>query len=323
MSTQLLPPNLTGKFRLSSLVVVAMVFGCLSQLNAYTITETFDLDAGWNAIYPNVVPTSPKVEDAFADLPSGSKVYAYFAEEDPGRFVESGASATWRSASWHRWTNISPESDFNNLYAVVAQIPLVIYVEEDTTLSIEGEPVATVADNGIYEFDLRGLIVNEDNTVTFNEFFSTCTPPKAIFDLVDGLWQEVSLDSVIQSGNAYWFYHEDSISYDGPIDFRNLPETTLYLGTGYTSIDYSVETDSVGLVIESVSGDLSLEVGDGFLADKFLSLLSSVTLKELSESLVSRLQLRLTDDFDLESGSIVIRLSDSLGYTSRYLAIRY
>ncbi|WP_309385913.1 hypothetical protein [Cerasicoccus frondis] len=288
-----------------------------------TITETYDLTAGWNTVYPSVAPTEPKVADAFADLPDGSRVYAYFPAENPGRFVDSGSDAVWNGPSWQRWSNTSPESELNDLYAVVAQIPMVIYVPEDATLSIEGAPVATIADTGIYQFDLRGLIVDEDNSVTFNEFFSATNPPTAVFDLVDGRWQEVSLDTVVERGRAYWFYHEDATSYDGPLRFRNLPSGSLYFGVGFTTIDYSTRLDSTSLVIELVSGSIDLEIGDGFLADEFSALLDEITLSEISASLVSRLQLRLASASESISGEAVICLKDSLGYSARYLTINF
>lgn len=260
------------------------------------------------------------METVFGGISSEVRVFAYFPNEDPGAYVNDGAKPVWRGGSWLRWTNVAPDNELNDFAGIVAQIPLVIYTAEAITLTLSGTPVSTVEDNGVFEFDLRGLAVNAGNGVTFETFFSGGNAPEAVYDLVDGKWRRVPLDSEVQHGRAYWFYHEDAVSYDGPVRFRNLQRYGVSLGGGFATIDYQSTDDSVTLVLEKVAGDLPLEFGDGFLAREFTSLDSNHTLEAVASPFVSRLQLRSSLEGDGQH--VLMRVTDSLGITSRYIAIQ-
>ncbi|WOO43592.1 hypothetical protein [Rubellicoccus peritrichatus] len=288
--------------------------------NSSIATEVFELETGWNAIEPTIEPDQPEADIIFADLPVGAQVYAYFPNENPSSFVNDGAKPVWRGGSWSRWTNLAPDNELNDLGGVVAKIPLIIYTPEPATLTLDGVPVATVPDDGVYEFDLRALAVNPDGEVTFEDFFLGGTMPKAVFDLDDGHWREIPLDTVIQHGRAYWFYHEDAVSYEGVINFRNLRRDGVSLGSGFATVDYQGTTDGVGLVLEKVSGDLAVEFGDGFLADGFTALDSTHELTAVGTPFVSRLQFRISDNNS--SGHALIEITDSFGIIGRYVLIQ-
>lgn len=219
-----------------------------------TLTQTFTLQPGWNALWLEVTPTNNAVAAVFAGLPLAS-VWTFQARLSAVQFIEDPNEAVWNRSSWRVFVPTNrPEAFQNNLFAVHANRAYLVHVTNTAPLawSVTGLPSHRPIEWAPDAYNLRGFPVDPARAPTFADFFRFAP---AHFDTAAGRlrkiyrlnpagqWALVNGSDTMQRGIAYWVFSQggsdfaaplgltlsqgDSLNYGAslgelPLDFRNL-----------------------------------------------------------------------------------------------------
>jgi hypothetical protein len=237
---------------------VAPIAGLLLVLegvgHAQTITQQFNLHAGWNAVWMEVEPDNSDIGVVFTNLPLSS-VWTYVPNANQVQFIKDPSEASFNDPVWLRYFPIGRAEAFaNNLYAVHAAKAYLLNLTASAALTVTGQPLIKARDWQSDSYNLRGFPVDPDHLPTFGTFFSP-SPAHAgqpIYHLgADGKWVLVDAGASMASGEAYWVYCKGASSYRAPLGLE------LELGDG---LDFDVSLTeltprlrNLGLSAKSIS----------------------------------------------------------------------
>lgn len=217
------------------------------------VTQTFNLNPGWNAVYLEVQPQSSTPADVFKDLPAGSSVWAWTGKNETiAQFIQDPGEAPVVNAKWLAIFASSAESALNNLYAIKANSAYLIHVPAGTpplTMNITGRPTIRHKSWIPDSFNLAGFGF-ASSPPTFANFFAPSNSHKnqAIYRLnnTSGAWEIVSnpATTVMRSGEAFWIYCQSGSDYQGPLGVEAEGADGLDFGAGITILTLTVKNDS-------------------------------------------------------------------------------
>jgi hypothetical protein len=207
---------------------------------AQTATQTFNLRAGWNAIWLELEPTSNGTGSVLTNLPLSS-IWTYLPNANRVHFIRDQTEASFNDPAWLRYFPAGrPEAFANNLFAMHAGSAYLVKVTAAATLNITGQPVLKTVAWQPDSYNLRGFPIDPDHAPGFNAFFapSPAHAGQAIYRLgADGKWAPVDAVAVMGWGEAYWVYCKGGSTFQAPL------AVTLPIGT---SLEYGVQLDSLG-----------------------------------------------------------------------------
>lgn len=216
-----------------------------------TVTQTLELEPGWNAIHVRVEPTDDDIRSVFAGLPVAS-VWRWIPDEAGAEFIEDPAEGLQNIEGWFAWfPEPRPEAFLSNLFRINTNTSYLVELEgnESREVVIEGRPRYRQMRWQNDAFALTGLPVNADSPPTFEEFFETSSAHigQPVYRLnSNGKWQEVDKSSTpIRDGEAYWIYTRGNSRFQGKM--------TLVLDQG-DSLEYSAALTEVQFVLRNRSG---------------------------------------------------------------------
>jgi hypothetical protein len=198
---------------------------------AQTLTQTFELRPGWNAIWLEVEPTNRTPTSVFADLPLSS-VWVWSERVSATDFIQNPESTGWNRAQWLSWfPPTSEEARLANLYAVLPQRAYLVRLAGTNSVnwSVTGRPTLRTPPWVANRFNLRGFPVDPAIPPTFRQFFraspahySTATSQlESTYRLAtDGEWRAVQPDETMRRGEAYWVYTHGASDFVAPFSLQ-------------------------------------------------------------------------------------------------------
>ena len=208
--------------RLLSLLLFAAAFA--SQARAGTVTQTIELQPGWNAIYVEVEPEVNAIEQVFAGIPLAS-VWRWIPDDRPVSFIQDPSEELMTIDGWYGYFPVDrPESILTNLYNINANKAYLVKLQGSSsrTLEITGRPALRSMAWRPDGFQLTGFHVEPGTGPTFANWFagSEAHEGQSIYKLNDnGVWSEVTQPQIerINSGEAYWVFTRGRSNWQGPL----------------------------------------------------------------------------------------------------------
>jgi len=217
-----------------------------------TITQTIELQPGWNAIHVEVEPDNRAIEQVFAGLPVAS-VWRWIPNDRSAGFIQDPDEELLTIDGWYGYFPPErSESVLTNLYTIGANNAYLVRLmgSSKRTLKIEGRPVLRPMTWESDGFQLTGFPVDPALGPTFESWFanSEAHQGQTIYKLEsDGSWVEIDRPKIdrIESGRAYWVYTSGKSSYQGPL--------AVEMDFG-VRLDFGASTARDSLVIRNNSG---------------------------------------------------------------------
>lgn len=215
---------------LSLLLILAASAGSVSSV-AQTLTQTFELQPGWNSIWLEVEPPDNDPGVVFGGIPAAS-VWTWSDRISATDFIQNPGDAGWNRAQWLSYfPPESPEAILSNLRAILPQRAYLLKLAgtNSVTWSVSGRPTVLAPDWGADRFNLRGFPVDPEAPPTFRTFFRPSTAhydsaqdqPGPIFRLSpNGQWTAVAANEPMKRGEAYWVYSRGVSDYVAPFHLK-------------------------------------------------------------------------------------------------------
>ncbi len=220
-----------SRLRLLCILAIGLIIlaSVLSASAASTVTRTFNLRTGWNAVYLDVRPADPTAETVLAGLPIES-VWRHQNRLTSVDFIQDATEPVWNQDQWlvHVPTNRIESLD-NNLFQVQGGFAYLLNLSAPATWSVTGEPVVRGARWKPDAFNLRGFPIDGSAAPTFRDFFKfspahynpATTTLQTIYTLgTDGQWKRVDPTDLMQEGTAYWVYTSGPSEFVAPFEAR-------------------------------------------------------------------------------------------------------
>ena len=193
---------------------------------AQTITQTFNLQAGWNSIWLEVTPAETDINTVFAGLPVDA-VWTFQKRLTAVDFIQDVSEPVWNRDQWlvHVTTNRF-ESINNNLFHVFGLRAYLVKMSGAATLQVTGRPEVQKVGWAPDAYNLRGYPVDPAALPTFNSFFRYSSAHfSAISNRLEriyklnpgGTWVAVGPAENVQHGVAYWTYCRGPSDYQAPL----------------------------------------------------------------------------------------------------------
>ena len=187
------------------------------------VTQSFQLQPGWNAVFLEVRPENNASEAVFAGLPLAS-AWTWNPAQPKVEFVDDPDELIVPTAQWLGYFPFPrPESILTNLFAVQANRAYLLKIDggSPVTWNVTGRPEVQSFRWIPDSFNLVGFPVDPLQQPTFGQYLapSEAHVGQPIYRLVGGNWQEIPnpFAAQIRSGEAYWVYCKGPSSYTGPV----------------------------------------------------------------------------------------------------------
>ena len=223
------------------------------------VTQTFQLQPGWNAVFVEVEPADNETSSVFAGLPIDS-VWSWSPKTSPVEFVSDPSEVRLRETGWLGFYPSSrPEAFLGNLFRLQANRPYLIKLagSDPLTWALTGrpawQPTRWVPDS----FNLVGGRVDPVQPPTFGQYFaaSVAHDGQPVYRLDEGgTWQQTSPDSAMRSGEAFWIFTAGSSDYASPMHVRVAAGDGIDFGSGLTRLE--VKFDNRGVAPAAYSARL-------------------------------------------------------------------
>jgi hypothetical protein len=219
------PATKTGFHMRIARTVLFLLLVALSAPFAWagTVTQTIDLEPGWNAIYVEVEPEVNAIEQVFAGIPVAS-VWRWIPDDRPVSFIQDPDEELMTIDGWYGYFPVDrPESVLTNLYNINANQAYLVKLQGSSprTLEITGRPALRAMAWRSDGFQLTGFPVVPGSGPTFASWFagSEAHEGQAIYRLDGGQWTEIDQPQIerIASGEAYWVFTKGRSSWQGPL----------------------------------------------------------------------------------------------------------
>ncbi len=227
-----LHPSTSNRVRpLVSGLLIAWFAGATVAV-AHTLTQTFVLQPGWNAIWLEVDPPDRSPDLVFAGAPVAS-VWTWSERVSATDFIQNPSDPQWNRNQWLAWfPSDSPEALLANLQAVLPGRAYLVRSQATNAVSfqITGRVGLRTTAWSPHQYNLRGLPADSEAPPTFREFFrhstghwdparNEITPVYRLDPL--GHWDEVSPDELVERGRAYWIYARSVSEYAAPFHLES------------------------------------------------------------------------------------------------------
>ncbi len=212
--------------RLAPLLALGLVFATVPVRAAFPMSQSFNLRAGWNAIWLEVEPINQEINAVFQGIPLES-VWTFASVVSSVDFIQDPSEPVWNRDRWlvHVPTN-RVESVNNNLFKVLGQRAYLVKVSAPATLNVTGEPKLKFPAWAPGAYNFRGFPIDPNGPPTFASFFRYSPAHfnvaqqrlQKIYQLNDaGQWTLVGPNDLMKSGEAYWVYTSGVSEYIAPL----------------------------------------------------------------------------------------------------------
>lgn len=211
-------------------------------------TQTIQLHQGWNAVFLQVDPATPKPADCFQGTPV-TMAAAFTGAEKSLQFSKNISVGNLASQNgWDVWYASSrPDAFLTSFFQFSGGKAYLIYASKDFTWTVTGNVVPATIKWRPNAFTLAGFCLDDVSPPTFDQFFagSAAHHPYQIYHLVNDAWVKVDNAQTTQmhSGEAYWIYCKGSSDYQGPLTV-SAPNPSNFSVTGTTPAGILLQNNS-------------------------------------------------------------------------------
>ncbi len=227
---------------------------------AFTMNQTFNLRAGWNAIWLEVEPVNQDINVVFQGIPVES-VWTFASVVSSVDFIQDPSEPVWNRDRWlvHVPTN-QVASLNNNLFKVPGNRAYLVKVSAPATLNVSGEPKLRFPAWAPDAYNFRGFPVDPSALPTFANFFRFSPAHyniaqqrlQKIYQLNDaGQWTLVSASDRMKHGEAYWVYTSGASEFVAPLGISVEAGSGLEFSSAVT--ESSLVLQNVGTTIRTVT----------------------------------------------------------------------
>jgi hypothetical protein len=218
-------PSASAEKRVWALLCALGFFlGADAAFSAHLVSQTFELNPGWNAIFLEVQPPANDTDSVFRDVPISS-VWTWVRRETPTEFFQNLSEELQNDPHWLVFfpTN-RHEKMFNDLFLVSANRAYFIKLAGTSSVSwtVTGRPAVPKFTWNPNEFNLVGFPLDPAGALpTVADFFllAPSLAGQAVYRLnASGAWQLVSDPGAesMRAGECLWVYADGESSYLGP-----------------------------------------------------------------------------------------------------------
>jgi hypothetical protein len=187
-------------------------------------SQTFDLRAGWNAIYLEIDPQETDPTALFVDHPV-DMVATHAAPRRGAQFARNPAADLRKAYGWAVWYSpVRPDAFLTTLYSIQGGRAYLVHAVTNATMTLSGttapESVTWTPD----AYNLVGFAVQDPGGPTFAQFFqgSPAHRDSKIYRMTDGVWRLI-VDpgaTAMRRGEAFWIYCRGRSDYPGPLQVQ-------------------------------------------------------------------------------------------------------
>lgn len=240
----------------SPLPWVSLLLAHVAPLAAQTLTQSFDLHPGWNAVYLEAEPPDRTPAVVFTNLPVAG-VWTWSGRVSATDFIQNPADRGWNRNQWLAYfAPDSPEALLTNLRAVLPRRAYLVNLAGTNTVTWQVTGRIALRQPGWTpnQYNLRGFPVDPQSPPTFEAFFrhspahydSGRRQLTEIYRLKpDGEWVRVAGSDRMRRGEACWVRCHGASEYVAPFSLR--------CSTG-DSVYYDRLSHRVSLTVENLTG---------------------------------------------------------------------
>lgn len=210
----------------SLLLALGLMLAAQTTHAAFNLTQTYNLRAGWNAIWLELTPTNQDINVVFQGVPIES-VWTFASVLSAVDFIQDPNEPVWNRDRWlvHLPTN-QVASLNNNLFKVLGSRAYLVKASAATTLTITGEPQLRFPSWAADAYNFRGFPIDPAAPPTFGSFFryspahynATQQKLQKIYQLNEaGQWTLVGASDRMKQGEAYWVYTSGVSDFIAPL----------------------------------------------------------------------------------------------------------
>lgn len=207
------------------LLVVIGVLAFCGNATAQWTTQTFELRAGWNAIFLEVEPYPQEIELQLEGLPIES-VWTCDQVTSPVQFIQNPDELLPEMPEWrYFFPSSSPEFFATNLRNFDAGKCYLIRALQPATWNVIGRPKLAQQRWKPDSYNLVGFYVDEMSPPTLSTWFgvSASHRPLDVWEFgADERWHQITSPTTtsIQRGKAYWVYCNGASEFQGPVSLN-------------------------------------------------------------------------------------------------------
>jgi hypothetical protein len=239
----------------SCIVGLVAVFGGLGQAAGNEPvgpfrSQSFALEAGWNAIYLEIEPREQAPNELFAGTPI-EIVAAYNRPVTAMEFIDSPGAVLPDRKGWNVW--YAPQREdavLGNLSLIQAHHSYLVFSKTAFTWTFEGTAFFGSGRWHPHAYSLVGFPIDPAEQPTVAQFFAGAKAhvPLRIYRMAGGQWNQITQPAqvLMKPGAAYWVLSEGASSYRGPL-------TVEFSGSSAGGLVFNESAASRVLVIRNVS----------------------------------------------------------------------
>jgi hypothetical protein len=236
----------------SFVFLLGLFAGTVASHAAHLVSQTVELQPGWNAVFLEVQPPANDTDTVFRDVPIRS-VWTWVRRNTPTEFFQNVNEQLYNDPHWLVFfpTN-RHERMFNDLFRMFPNRPYLIKLggSNSFTWTVTGRPAVPTLTWAPNEFNLVGFPLDPAAAQpTVADFFSPAASlaGQAMYRLnATGSWQLVSNPAAetMRAAESLWAYADGESSYLGPVS------VSVDIGDG---LDYGQTLDSQNVMIRNLS----------------------------------------------------------------------
>jgi hypothetical protein len=228
-------------------------------------TQTFSLHKGWNAVFLQVNPASPKPADCLQGTPV-SMAAAFTGADKSLQFSKNlSVGNLIPQNGWDVWyAGNRPDAFLTSFFQFSGGKSYLLHADSDCTWTVTGTIVPATVNWQPNAFTLAGFCLDDLSPPTFDQFFagSAAHHPYQIYHLVNDAWVKVDNAAATQmhSGEAYWIYCKGSSVYQGPLTV-SAPNAGAFSLNGSTASGILLQNNSpnpLNVQVQNLTGSAAL-----------------------------------------------------------------
>ena len=244
-----------------AIAVVGLLLATQPTRAEYPMPQTFNLRAGWNAIWLEVEPQDPDINTVFRFVSNLESVWTFASTVSAVDFIQDPTEPVWNRDRWlvHVPTN-RVESLNNNLFKVLGNRAYLVKVSAPATLVVQGEPKLRFPKWTPDAYNFRGFPIDPTGPPTFANFFRfspahyniTQQRLQKIYQLnAAGQWTLVNPTDLMKYGEAYWVYTLGASEFIAPLSVSLDFGDGLDFSTAVT--DSTLHLQNIGTTVRSAT----------------------------------------------------------------------
>jgi SdrD B-like domain len=199
-----------------------------------TVTQQFELHAGWNAIYLGVEPVNPSpvtngvpeqsvMEAVFEDLAETGALESVWSYNQPVSlkdYIVDPSEGLWDAPGWERYVpeqmtdaNRVSQGFLSNLFALHANTAYLVKLKDNASgalaVTVSGKPALDHHGWALGAFNLAGFPLLPSNGATVGTM-KAASPITEVRELTtDGKWTALADGAALRYGQSYLVYYAD------------------------------------------------------------------------------------------------------------------